>query len=206
MKIILFGASGKVGSYVTEELIKRGHTVTVFVHSSGNFSESNRLHIAHGDVHNLASVEAALRGNDAVISCLGSWGTERKDILSSAMNTIIPTMQKLGIKRIVTLTGSAARSPSDNRSLVQSMIRFTLMIFGKNILMDGEAHLRSLSSSNLVWTSVRSPIMQSMPTTHYVFNTTPPAIWATISRYSVVYAICDLIESNKFAKKAPFIH
>lgn len=205
MNIIIFGASGKVGSQLVEVLLERGHNITVFIHSSGNFTKSANLHITHGDIHDQKSVEDAIVGQEVIVSTLGSWGTKHKDIVSTATKHLIPAMKKAGITRIVTVTGAGAKMPQEKLSLLYSINRTAISLGAGKILKDSENHLKLLQESSLEWTSVRSPIMNSKDTARYKLSNTPPAPWAFISRHAVVLALLNIIENNPMPKQAPYI-
>lgn len=203
--VTVFGASGKVGCLVVENLLASGYTVKAFVHSSSPFELSDKLQIVRGDIHNANDVRSALDGSDAVISCLGSWGTKNKDVLASAMKNITPAMEKHNIKRIISLTGSAASLPNEKLRLIDKLNRALLNIVGHKILLDGESHLRQLDESPLDWTVVRSPVMKSNAKTDYHLQLVTPSPLATISRTAVAKAIVDQLKSTDFVKSAPHI-
>lgn len=206
MNITVFGASGKVGRLLCTELLRRGHSITAFVHNNaGILTASEQLKIVAGDVHTPNDVLPVLSGCDVVVSCLGSWGTKSKDIVGTATAVIIPAMQQNGIKRFVSVTGSAAMVPGQKLSLVDSLTRTLLGLIAKPILVDGEKHLQLLSKSSLDWTAIRSPAMSSGTSTGYMLSTKSPALWVRVSRASVVCALADVIEQGSFVGEAPFI-
>lgn len=207
MQITVFGASGKVGSLVVEELLKRGHTVVAFVHSHDLFSPSGKLIIVKGDVYKSSDVAGALRGSDAVISCLGSWGSSKRDVVSAAMKSLIPAMDSAGIQRIVTLTGSGAKAPGQVDSFAHSAVMALSKPFpaGK-VFEDGEKHMELLASSDLDWTTLRSPVMTNGGHKGYSLNTNMGGPLETISRIGVANALIDQLESKQFLHKAPILH
>ncbi len=206
MNITVFGASGKVGRIVVEELRASGHSVTAFVHGSSPFESNEKLRIVYGDIHNFANVIEALDRSEAVISCLGSWGTKDKDILSSAMKNIIPAMEKQNIKRIISLTGSAAIFPGETLRLVDKLNRGVLSIVAGKILTDGENHLQQLVESNLRWTVIRSPVMKSSQDATYTLSLIASSPFATVSRNAVAKAMVDQLSETNFINAAPHIH
>lgn len=206
MKVIVFGASGNVGKKIVAELIEHGHEVTGFVYGGiPAFVESNRLRIVQGNVKKFADVQRALKGQDVVISCLGSWGTKSKDILSMGMKSIIPAMESEGIKRIISLTGAAAKASSDKPNLLAKISRLSLIPVGYKILKDGEEHIRLLEQSNLDWTVLRSPVMKEECERGYELSDMPPAPWAIINRNDVAKAMVDLLETDNWMKASPII-
>jgi putative NADH-flavin reductase len=206
MQITVFGASGKVGTLVVEEALRRGFTVTAFIHRRNLFAPSGNLAIVQGDIYNSTDVAKALRGSQAVVSCLGSWGTPKKNVLASAVQAIIPAMHEHKIQRIITLTGSSALEPGASPQLTHRLLLRLLAPFpaGK-VFYDGEEHMRLLAQSGLDWTTVRSPVMNNIGKA-YTLNLRPANPWETITRTSVAKALLDQIQSSDFRAAAPVIH
>lgn len=206
MQITVFGASGKVGSLVVEEALRRGYSVVAFVHHHNLFSPSGKLIIVEGDVYNSEQVSTALKGSDAVISCLGSWGTPKKDVLTAAMRSIVPAMQVRDIQRIVTVTGSGANIPGQRASIVhKSLLRLPIYGAGK-VFSDGEAHMRLLADSSLKWTTLRSPVMTNGGRKGYYLNMSAGSVLGTISRSAVATALLDQLERDDYLCASPVIH
>lgn len=206
MKIVVFGASGKVGQKVVKKLLAQGHTVRATVYGRDPFENKKNLETTKVDVHNAEDVRKALGGADLVISTLGSWGTTSKDILSSGMKTIVPAMEEMNIKRIVSLTGAGAMDSNDKPSIMDKASRPLLMLAASKILKDGEQHIAILRSSTLDWTVLRSPVMrEGVKTGKYKLSLCSPALWATILRDDVADAMVMIALSNKHLKSAPFI-
>ena len=71
MKIAIIGASGKQGSLLAKEALKRGMDVTAIVRNASAFSLSG-AHVLQKDIFALA--HADLAPFDVVISAFGTWG------------------------------------------------------------------------------------------------------------------------------------
>ena len=58
MKIALFGATGFVGSYIVDELIKNGHKPIVLVrkNSEKKLIQSSKCKIIQGDINDLSLI------------------------------------------------------------------------------------------------------------------------------------------------------
>lgn len=205
MKIVVFGASGKVGSIVIDLLLGSGHEVVAFMRSPKSNIKHPRLRIQQGDIYNETEVENAVQGVDVVISALGSWGTPKKDILTAAMKNVIPAMKTHNVSRIVSLTGSEARASGDTLSLLHRVNHLGITIVANKVLSDGESHISLLEQSDLSWTVVRSPVMTSKSISDYVLNDKRPNVWNFISRQAVAKAMVDLAISNEHEKSAPYI-
>jgi len=207
MQITVFGASGKVGRRVVELALQRGYTVVAFVHSHDPFARTPQLIVKKGDIYRGDEIADAIKGSSAIISCLGSWGTKKRNVLTSAMQAIIPAMFEQKIVRIVTLTGSGAMPPDQKLTLTHRLIMKLLMLFpaGK-VFWDGEEHMRLLAGTALDWTSLRSPVMKQGPAAPYTLTRKPGPIWRRVSRTTVATAILDALErSDPSAYRAPVI-
>lgn len=119
--LTVFGASGKVGRQVVAGALADGYVVRAFVHRRPLSIHHRNLTSAKGDINDPKSAAAAITGSEAVLSCLSSWGSPKKDVLSTAMAAIIPAMQEAGVQRIVSLTGSDARDVTDHPALINRL-------------------------------------------------------------------------------------
>lgn len=206
MQVTIFGAGGRVGQLVTQLCLERGYKVVAAVHKNKPYSKIENLHMITVDIYDSASVAAALRGTDVVISTLGSWHTPLQNVLETAMISIIPAMEELGIKRIITVTGSAASWSHDRPQWFNKVDRVMLGLIAPKVLRDGEAHLKLLTASQLDWTSVRSPVMTARPTSDYVLSAKLPVGMKFISRLAVATSLVDQIERQDFIGQAPVIY
>lgn len=207
MKVVIFGANGRVGTLLTHALLDRGHQVTAFVHGSSN-GEHKHLKVVTGDIYDATLVADVIASQDVVVSTLGSWGTKNKDILATGVTHMLAAMKQHAVPRIVTLTGTAALLPNEKVTLLTKIDRQLLARIDKKILQDGERHLALLTESDTNWTSLRSPIMNTKgdPTRYHVnhHHTLP---FATVHRGSVVNAMVDIIENqDPWLSQAPCLH
>ena len=65
MKIALIGATGHAGSRVTEELLRRGHTVTAIVRHPESVRAQAGVTAVRGDVGDVDGLAKAIAGHDA---------------------------------------------------------------------------------------------------------------------------------------------
>jgi len=204
MQITVFGATGKVGTLVTEEALRRGYTVVAFVHRHAPPSPSSQLITRHGDVHSAPDVANALVGSDAVVSCLGSWGTPRHTVLSNAMLSLIPAMQAAGVRRIVTLTGIGVwQKPS---AFYRFLLHVAAVTPAGKVFWDGQEHVRLLAGRGLDWTTVCSPIMNNVGGPEYRLSRHIGWPFVTIARRSVAAALLDQIDASDYLRSTAVIH
>lgn len=189
---------------MVEEALRRGHTVVAFVHRHTLFSPSGKLIICRGDIYNAADVAHALRGSNAVVSCLGSWRTPKRNVLSSAMHRLIPAMREQNISRIVTLTGIGVQAHPTR--LYQLALRVLGPLPAGKVFQDAQEHLNMLQQSGLDWTTICSPIMNNVGGPEYTLSLKTGSPLATIPRSAVAAALLDQIDAAEYLHQAPIIH
>jgi len=111
MKVVLYGASGMIGSRILQELLSRGHTVTAVVRDPSKLLPSQAV-VRKGDVLDPASVAETATGADAVISAYAPPPDDPAKLLD-ATRSLIAGIQKAGVKRFLMAGGAGSlRLPS----------------------------------------------------------------------------------------------
>ncbi len=208
MQITVFGANGKVGSLVVEQALEQGYEVVAFVHRKSQLPPHAALRIVKGDIYDAATVATAIKGSTVIISALSSWGTPEKDVLSAAVEHIIPAMKVQGTKRIISLTGSDARASGDVLTPLHRLSHGLIKLVPgvRKVLADGEQHIQLLEAGGLDWTVVRSPVMNKRGDIKHCRLTSRRSLpWATINRHSVAQSLVGLVEDDSYNGQAPFI-
>ncbi|MGW2923276.1 NAD(P)-dependent oxidoreductase [Streptomyces angustmyceticus] len=119
MKIVLFGASGNIGRPTTEELLRRGHTVTA-VTRAGHVDglKHKALTVTTGDVTDAAAVAGLAASHDAVLSAVGPRIGQENDraTIVGAARALIDGLRRAGVTRLVTIGGAGSlRTPTGAR-------------------------------------------------------------------------------------------
>jgi putative NADH-flavin reductase len=205
MQVTVLGANGKVGQLVVQYLLDDGYQVVALVHRQNSLRRHARLRVQRGDIHISSDIAEALQGSKAVVSCLSSWHASEKDILSSAIQNLVPVMRIEGISRIVSLTGAGAFTTGDRRDPIDRLGHAFFNTIAPKVLRDAEDHISLLRDSNLEWTVVRSPVMTESGKRKYELQAEPPAAWQTIHRHAVARCLADQVDSRLYLQEAPFI-
>jgi putative NADH-flavin reductase len=101
MKLLIFGSTGSIGRLLIEQALEQGHEVTAFARNPAKLDiQHPNLKVVQGDVLNLASVEQAVQGQDAVLCVLGSGSKRKGTIRSEGTRQIIRAMEKTGVRRV----------------------------------------------------------------------------------------------------------
>jgi len=111
MRIALFGAGGIIGRRILDEALRRGHQVTAVVRDPTRFSvPADRVAVVQGDVVDAASVAAAVRGHDAVISAVGPARTADAlpGMLVDAARALIDGLLRAHVRRLAIVGGAGS--------------------------------------------------------------------------------------------------
>ncbi len=100
MRILILGATGRVGSLIVEHALRDGHEVTALVRDPGKVRAREGLTVNEGNACNAADIRRVMEGQQAVISALNTDGTTT---LSDSMPIIIDAMRQAGIRRIIAI-------------------------------------------------------------------------------------------------------
>lgn len=207
MKVLVLGASGRLGRHIVCGLLGRGHSVLAFIHSNNVLASHSQFEVFRGDVQDGVGVGAAIQGVDGVVSALSSAAAPPKRVTSNAMRHVIPAMTASGVRRIVSVTGSAACRDNERKSPHPFLHarREQLMRVIPELVIDGEEHMRALEDSELDWTVIRAPLMQGEFNGNYTLSLDPPPVHTTSSYAGVATAMIDQLASDEWLAAAPFV-
>ncbi|MGZ3600042.1 MAG: NAD(P)-dependent oxidoreductase [Ktedonobacterales bacterium] len=167
MKLTVFGATGGTGAYVVRMALEAGHLVTAVARNPERVDiRHENLRVLRGDVLDFASVDQAVSGQDAVISCIGSTrGQKPVTTYSAGTDNILRAMQAHGVKRFLCI--SANPLVVGNGDLL--LDRIVLKPIVRQIFKESYADLRRMEAevrrSGLNWTIMRPPRLLNRPPT-----------------------------------------
>jgi putative NADH-flavin reductase len=148
MNILVLGAAGKTGREVVTESIAAGHNVTAFVRDPKKLERSDAT-VAVGDARSLDDLRNALRGQDAVISTLGSGLNTKEKLIESSTDALLEAMRSAGVKRLVMLSSFAA-SPTYEATGIMRVASLAM----KGMVADKEAGEKLVKHSETDWTII----------------------------------------------------
>jgi hypothetical protein len=164
MKITVFGGTGETGLLVIQKALIKGHNVTAFARTPSKIPfQNDNLIIVNGELAEMDKIEKAVKGADVVISTLGPTTKTKGLVIAEGLRSIIDSMEKNGVKRLIVTATPSYKDPNDKFQL-----GFALGIFMiRNFLKDSYQNIveigKQISSSNLEWTLVRLPLLVSKP-------------------------------------------
>jgi putative NADH-flavin reductase len=123
MKVLLFGASGHIGSGIARELLSRGHVVTGVTRKGTEDTDIPAgLTRVTGDATSALTVAELAEGHDAVASAVGPRAGVDNDeeILVGATHALIEGLRKTDVRRLVVLGGGGSLEVSPGVRLVDT--------------------------------------------------------------------------------------
>ncbi len=129
MKVLITGATGFIGSHLTEQLYKKGYDIRVFCRSTSNLKYINHLPIeyVYGDFMDLNSLEAAVKDVDYIYHVAGVVAAKnRKEFFDgnqvSTRNMLSAVIKhNINIKKFIHVSSLAAIGPAlDSKHPVDS--------------------------------------------------------------------------------------
>ncbi|MEO8863248.1 MAG: NAD(P)H-binding protein, partial [Candidatus Saccharimonadales bacterium] len=105
MNIAVIAANGRSGQAFVKAALKAGHQIQAGVHNSSNLKPRAGLTIQACDATLEQDVLKLVEGQDAVVSFIGHVRGSPPNVQTNAIKTVISAMDKLGLKRLVSLTG-----------------------------------------------------------------------------------------------------
>jgi hypothetical protein len=100
MHIALIGVTGRVGSRLLAELLRRGHRVTGIARDTGKVPARDGLVLKNGNADQPARLAPLLTGHDAVLSAL--------KFASSDDAALIAAVKQAGVGRLLVVGGAAS--------------------------------------------------------------------------------------------------
>jgi uncharacterized protein YbjT (DUF2867 family) len=164
MKVLVFGSTGGSGRAAVEHLVAQGHEVSAFSRRADATGEAFQgVTIIRGDVMNLADVERAVQGQDAVIVTLGIrenplrvrlLGPARTplDVRSTGTRHVIEAMRRQRVRKLVVQTSYGVGETRDRLSFVDKLF-FELLL--KPQIADTERQNADVAASGLDWVLVQ---------------------------------------------------
>ena len=110
MKIALIGATGRAGSELLKELVRRGHAVTAIVRNPEKVPPGANITAKKGDVFDTAGLTDLLKGQDAVISAV--------HFTASDPQKLIDAVKAAGVKRYLVVGGAGSLEVAPGVALV----------------------------------------------------------------------------------------
>lgn len=160
MKVVVIGAAGRTGKAVVERAVNAGHEVTAFAREAGELDMPG-VRVVEGDATDESAIDAALRGQDAVIDTIGGTTPYKQTTLeTSVAKTVIAAMERNGVRRLVATSMLGVGESSANATFYERLLVSTLL---RGADKDKSAMEAEIKASSLEWVILRPAILTDDP-------------------------------------------
>lgn len=205
MKILVVGASQGTGALCCKAALDKGHAVTAFARTPAKLELNHpQLTKLAGDFHDAASVNAAVKGHDAVIICASGTSLkafkEKPDYFSRGTRFVIDAMKQHGAKRLVVLSAHGA---GDSFAAAPWILRvFVIRGILKLAFADHDVQEKMTQDSGLEWVIARPTRLTDGAAKGKFKPTTEYKVPMAISRADVAQFLVDSCDSPTFVGKS----
>ncbi|MFI6325591.1 NAD(P)-dependent oxidoreductase [Nonomuraea sp. NPDC050556] len=167
MRLMVFGATGGTGRQVVEQALAAGHEVTVVARDPARVPERERVTVIIGDALTPEPWRTEVKGQDAVLSCLGS--TDRRHpttVYSDGTANILTAMRDGGVRRVICLSSAGLEIAPDTPLGQRLVTRLVIQRLYRHGYADMARMERDMAAAHdLDWTVVRPPMLTDGPLT-----------------------------------------
>lgn len=111
-KIAIIGATGRAGSQLLEEALRRGHSVTAIARDTSKIGQRTGVVSQNVDALDSAALQAAVAGHDLVISAA--------HFATLPASAVIGPVKKAGVKRLLVVGGAGSLLLPDGTRVIDS--------------------------------------------------------------------------------------
>ncbi|MCU0297559.1 MAG: NAD(P)H-binding protein [Candidatus Nanopelagicales bacterium] len=204
MKIAVIGATGRTGTPLVAELLRRGHEITVLARNPDKLADQrDAVTVIPGSSTDREPVRQLVDGADAVVSTLGPSGRE-SDLQTRTANLLVDLLPAQA--RFVGVSGAGIDVPGDRKGTRDKVISFMVRSVGGAMAKDKVSEYAVFAASNLDWTLVRPPRLVDGPATGSVTHDAHvPGSSTSIRRTDLAIFLADVVEQRLYVRQAPFV-
>ena len=209
MKLLVLGASGATGGWLTRLAAQAGHEVTALVRPGSAFVAPAGVRLVRGEVLDPATLASVLEGQSAVASCLGirraskaPWSAllSPPDFMTRVAALLVPAMNRAGVGRVVAISaGGVAESITQCSGVIRWMTGAGSVGVAYRDLAEME---RQLSASRLDWLVVRPVTLMNGPPTGYAARVDRYGLFSIVRRADVAaWMLCALARPTPYVEQ-----
>ena len=205
MKILVIGATGLTGNHLVRKLLAQGHEVSAFVRDASKMTAHDpKLNVVLGEARDLATLEKAVKGQEAVFSAFGPRSLKKDDLQEVFMKNLVTAMTKAGVQRLVNLSAMGA---GDSRAGAPLIMRAVILpLFLGKMFEDKNKGEVFLFSSNLDYVNVRPGRLTNSPACGSVkASLTYKGLKPVMSREDLADFMVAQLSSSQWVRQSPLI-
>lgn len=205
-RVLIIGATGGTGRQLVSQALERGYAVTALVRDPSRLQVDHpQLTVIQGDVLDQGSVDAAMRGQEAVLSALGHkrffYPTR---ILSEGTRNILRAMETHRVPRLVCETAFGIGNSAGRMGLYYTL--FVIPVILPFYFWDKTRQEQMIARSNLEWVIVRpGALTNGEKRGRYRHGRQVGSFLLTvrISRFDVADFMLNQLTSDTYVRTAP---
>ncbi|MGK6323349.1 NAD(P)-dependent oxidoreductase [Sphingomonas sp. DT-51] len=205
--VLVLGATGGTGRRIVEQAQVRGLRVSALVRSRASADGLGDARVVLGDARDTAALREALRGQDAVVSALGTPASpfRKVTLLSEATRALVDAMRAQDVRRLVAITGMGTGDSRGHGGPLFDRLIFPLLL--RHVYADKDRQETIVRDSDLDWTLVRPAVLSDAPARGRVraLEDLSGFHGGTISRTDVATFVLDALDSSTWRQHAPLI-
>jgi putative NADH-flavin reductase len=162
MKVLVLGATGPTGRHLVEVALGCGDSVTALVRNPAALGDlAHRITVVQGDATSEADVSAAVLGQDAIVSALGT-GTSlvAHELFTRASAAVLRAAERHGVSRLVWMSSFGVGETFGSATILQKLMYRTLL---RGIYANKEIADERIRASGLDWTLVYPTALTNGP-------------------------------------------
>src|SRR3954464_14670711 len=206
-KILVLGATGGTGRLIVSQALARGHEVTALVRSAEKASDLKGAKLIVGDIRDENALREALKGQDAVVSALGTPASPFREVtlLSTATHALVDAMKAEHVFRLVCITGMGAGESAGHGGFLFDKLIFPLLL--RKVYADKDRQEGIVRDSGLDWVLVRPAVLNDKPGRDKIRTLTDLSRFhgGTISREDVAKFVLDQLRADAWLHRSPLI-
>jgi putative NADH-flavin reductase len=204
-RVLVVGATGGTGRQLVAQALERGFAVTALVRDPARLAVVHpRLTVMRGDVLDQTSVDAAVRGQEAVVSALGHkryYPPNR--ILSEGTRNLLRAMETHGVHRFVCETSLGVGDSAGRLGMYYTF--FTIPVVLPFYYWDKTRQEQLIAASRVEWVIVRPGLLNNgAKRGRYRHGRVGSFLWTVrISRADVADFMLNQLSSDTYLRTAP---
>jgi len=207
VKILLFGATGGIGSHIRERARANGHELVLFARDTAKLDPLHDGETAvAGDIADAVRVTAAVAGVDAVISALGptSNGADQVPLFENFARALVEAMKAHGVRRLVAISGGAVEVPGERKRLAARLASAVVRLFVGNVVAAKQREFDIVHASDLDWVAPRAARVVHGPRTG-TYNVGDAARGTRVNAGDLADFMVAALTDDSYLRQAPLI-
>lgn len=161
MKVLVLGASGRLGRRIVAEACAHGWTVRAQTRDAARIAPAEGVEVMVADPTDAPRMSEIVAGCDAVVFALGVDRIGATTLFSDATHGVIGAMARHGVRRLVAVTGVGAGETRGHGGWFYDRVIFPL--FTRRRYADKERQEALIRASGLDWVIVRPAPFAAKP-------------------------------------------